>query len=108
MLNLDQAISLVRQELDGWLIKTVYDFDDKFFFVVSPGNEFSIDDLASITAIVDKKTSSVETKSPSEMIYTYVMKLDPDSQEGYLKAVESSKPVDLTKEQFEEFMKQIR
>lgn len=107
MLTFEDAIVFVRKEFPDWLISTVYEFDNNYYFSASPGKDFIIGDLASLTIVVNRENGSIETKSAGEMAYDFVMKMDDETYKRYDKASSNIKPVDLTKEQFEALVRNL-
>lgn len=102
MLTFEEAVEKVRKDYPGNLIRTGCETPDEYRFQVSPGKYYAIDDLAVLTVVVDKKTG----KTRSEGMYDLSNRYDDirDLDRIYKMMRKTRRPVDLTKEQWEEYL----
>ena len=111
MVNVEQAIQIVRDACTERMIRTYFEYKDEYRFVTS-GKKFDLDDVVGL-AVVDKNSGTLHFEGATQ-IYS---KFYPLGEEGiklakeYDSAENRMQPVDLTDEQwkeYQEYMSQFR
>lgn len=102
MVTYEQAIDNVRKAQPGWMIRVGFEYPNEYRFTISPGKYYAVDDLAVLTARVNKNTGKVDVVSAQDIA------AEIDDIREFAKNrkidIETRKPVDLTKEQWEEYL----
>lgn len=111
MITLEKAIEIARNSCGNSLIRTVFEYKDEYRFMTSPGNYFAVDDVAVGIFVVNKKTGETHGESTMSMDFKF-LKMDPierkKASSEYDKAMNNMQPVDLTKEQWNEYLEYMR
>ena len=106
MITYDEALKTVREKVPNWLIRTVNEFNNEYYFHVSPGNYFSVEDVAILMMVVSMKTGKTKEYGTGEFVWKVLMNASDDYVERYGEAMslKNTKPVDLTSEQWQEYV----
>ena len=104
MITYDEALKTVRKEFPNWLIRMYDVFDDEYYFHISPGNYFSVDDVAILMVIVNMETGKVRKYGTGEFVWAVLMNASVDYRKRWIESPKKCKPVDLTPEQWQEYV----
>lgn len=95
----EEALKNIRKKFPNWLIHTVWEFENAFYFRLSATQDFSVYDTSAIRVSVDRSTGVINTYGSGDI------EIDPnkDKERAYKYHVAScynDRPVDITEEQY--------
>jgi len=99
-MTFEETLDRIRKKFPGYLIQTAWEFEDTFYFRISQGKQFVVNDLSVLCVSVNASNGTISTYGSGQLP---IDSADEDRAYDYFRAsCCNDRPIDITDEQYKE------